>query len=166
MQPPFRFAEQFDLYSLWNAKRGTRRMPHRADFPTTDLRPWLGEMHLLEVLEDGRDFRYLVYGTDIGRYHDVEMTQRLVSEWPDEMRSAALLTYSRVTKDLCPYLVRQNEFAQGRLHSNHRLVLPLSRAGGAVGFILTHLHMIPVNEEDTGIFYHALPPGPAGERNA
>jgi hypothetical protein len=162
MQPPFRFAEQLALYALWNRKRGARRMPDRADFTTDDLRPWMGEMHLLEVLENGRDFRYLVYGTDIGRYHDVEMTRRLVSEWPQDMRDAALRTYSLVAREACPYLVRQNETAQDRLHSNHRLVLPLSRSGATVDHILTHLHMIPANEDDTGIFYHPLPPGPHG----
>ena len=73
-----------------------------------------------------------------------------------------MTTYTRVVREACPYLVRQNEFAQGRLHSNHRLVLPLSSGGTAVSHILTHLHMIPGNEEDTGIFYHALPPGPVG----
>jgi hypothetical protein len=162
MQPPFRFAEQAALYDLWNRKRGPRRMPSRADLSTSDLRQWLGEIHLLEVVDNGRDFRYLVYGTEIGRYHDTEMTRRLVSEWPEGMRNAAMMTYSRVTREACPYLVRQNEHAQGRLHSNHRLVLPLSNDGATVSQILTHLHMIPVNDEDAGIFYNALPPGPAG----
>jgi hypothetical protein len=162
MQPPFRFAEQADLYGLWTAKRGVRRMPDRADFSLTDLRHWLGDIHLLEVIDDGRDFRYLVYGTDIGRHHGFEMTRKLVSDWPDDMRQRAMRTYMQVTQDACPYLVRQNELAQGRLHSNHRLVLPLSRSGATVDHILTHLHMIPVNKEDSGIFYHALPPGPAG----
>jgi hypothetical protein len=162
MQPPFRFAEQLELYQLWNARRGARRMPDRADFSTADLRPWLGQIHLIEVLDHGKDFRYLVFGTDIARYYDVEMTRRLVSEWPPEMRDAAFTTYSRVVRDACPYHVRQNELAQGRLHSNHRLVLPLAKDGRAVDHILTHLHMIPANDEDTGIFYHALPPGPAG----
>lgn len=166
MQPPFKYAEQVALYDLWNAKRGNRRMPDRADFSPPELRPWLGEIHLLEVIEGGHDFLYLVYGTTIGRHHDVEMTRRLVSEWPEAMRNAAMRTYTTVLRDACPYLVRQNENAQGRLHSNHRLVLPLSRDGRTVDHILTHLHQIPVNKDDTGIFYHSLPPGPAGAENA
>jgi hypothetical protein len=167
MQLPFRFAEQADLYNLWDAKRGARRMPSRANFSTSDLRRWLGNIHLIEVIEGGQDFRYLVFGTDIARYYDVEMTRRLASEWPADMRHAAFVTYRRVTRDACPYLVRQNEFAQARLHSNHRLVLPLSNNGTTVDHVITHLHMIPANQEDAGIFYHALPPGPAGgPRNA
>jgi hypothetical protein len=162
MQLSFRFPEQADLYALWNDRRGARRMPARGEFSADDLRPWLGEIHLIEVIEGGKDFRYLVFGTDIARYYDVEMTRRLVSEWPADMREPAFNTYRRIVRDACPYLVRQNELAQGRLHSNHRLVLPLSSHGIAVDHILTHLHMIPANAEDAGIFYHALPPGPAG----
>jgi hypothetical protein len=162
MQAPFRFAEQAGLFELWTRKRGARRMPGRGDLSTVDLRPWLGEMHLIAVLDEGNDFRYLVFGTDIARYYDVEMTRRLVSEWPDPMRDAAMRTYSLIVREACPYLVRQNEQAQGRLHSSHRLVLPLSTDGRTVDHLLTHLHMIPANAEDAGIFYHALPPGPAG----
>jgi hypothetical protein len=163
MHPPFRFIEQQEFYGLWNAKRGARRMPGRADLSPNEMRPWLGQMHLIEVINQGEDFRYLVFGTDIARYYDVEMTRRLISEWPADMRDAAMMTYLRVIGDACPYLVRQNEMAQGRLHSNHRLVLPLSNDGRSVHHIITHLHTIPVNEEDTGLFYDALPPGPAGQ---
>jgi hypothetical protein len=82
MQQPFRFAEQFDLFKLWSSKRGARAMPDRAALTTAELRPWLGSIHLLEVIERGRDFRYLVYGTDIARHYDVEMTRKLVTDWP------------------------------------------------------------------------------------
>jgi hypothetical protein len=118
------------------------------------------------VVEGGKDFRYLVYGTDIARYYDVEMTRRLVSEWDEGMRERAFQTYRRIVRDACPYLVRQNEMAQERLHSFHRLVLPLSSRGEGVEHIMTHLHMILANEEDSGIFYHPLPPGPIGAKNA
>ena len=148
MQPPFRFAEQVDLFKMWTRKRGDRRMPSRTDLSPNDLRPWLGDIHLIEPIDGGRDFRYLVYGTEIARYYDVEMTRRRVSDWPEMMRDAAMRTYSRVVQNACPYLVRQNEQAQGRTHSNHRLVLPLSNDGKTVDQLITHLHMIPANEDD------------------
>ena len=166
MQPPFRFAEQVELYNLWNAKRGGRHMPDRAEFTPADLRPWLGDIHLLQVIDGGRDFLYLVYGTSVGRFHDVEMTRRHVSDWPEDMRVSAMRTYTQVTREACPYLVRQHETAQGRLRSNHRLVLPFSRDGTRVDYIMTHLHQIPANPEDAGLFYHPLPPGALGGENA
>jgi hypothetical protein len=156
MQTPFRFPEQFELFQLWLRKRGARAMPSKADLPAPDLRPWLGDVHLIEVIEQGRDYRYLIFGTDIARYYDVEMTRRLASEWPDAMREAAFATYGRVTRDACPYLVRQNEVAVDRVFSNHRLVLPLSNGGQAVDHILTHLRMVPGNRDETGIHYDPI----------
>jgi hypothetical protein len=158
MQAPFRFPEQFDLFQLWLHKRGDRAMPSKPDLAAPDLRPWLGDIHLIEVIDQGRDFRYLIFGTDIARYYDVEMTRRFVSEWPDAMREAAFATYMRVTRDACAYLVRQNEIAVNRLFSNHRLVLPLSNDGVTVDHILTHLRMVPGNKDETGIHYHPLTP--------
>jgi hypothetical protein len=156
MQPPFRFPEQFTLFQLWSEKRGSRAMPDRAALTAEELRPWLGSIHLLEVIDHGRDFRYLIYGTDVARYYDMEMTRKFVSDWPEPMRATAFLTYQRITRDACPYLVRQNETSPNRVFSNHRLVLPLSKDGKEVDHILTHLRMIPANEDEAGIYYHAL----------
>jgi hypothetical protein len=160
MQAPFRFPEQSELFQLWLSKRGTRAMPEKRDFTAPDLRPWLGDIHLIEVIDQGKDFRYLIFGTDIARYYDVEMTRRFVSEWPEAMRELAFATYRRVVRDNCAYLVRQNEVAHDRVFSNHRLVLPLSKDGAAVDHILTHLCMVPGNREESGIHYHPLTPAP------
>lgn len=160
MQAPFRFPEQFELFQLWLRTRGKRSMPDKSELTAPELRPWLGDIHLIEVIEQGKDFRYLIFGTDIARHYNIEMTRKLVSDWPEAMREAALKTYRRVVHDACAYLVRQNEVALERLFSNHRLVLPLSRNGVTVDHILTHLRMVPGNREESGIHYHPLSPAP------
>jgi hypothetical protein len=160
MQAPFRFPEQLELFKFWLHKRGKRTMPDKTDVTAPELRPWLGDIHLIEVIDQGEDFRYLIFGTDIARHYDVEMTRKLVSEWPEAMRDAAFATYRRVVQEKCAYLVRQNEVALERLFSNHRLVLPLSRDGAKVDHILTHLRMVPGNREESGIHYHPLTPVP------
>ncbi len=158
---PFRFPEQHELFNLWSRKRGERRMPERADLDATELRPWLGNLHLLEVVDGGCDFKYLVYGTQIARYYNVEMTGKLVSTWPAIMRNAAFETYTRVIRDRCPYLVSQNEWAPDRLFANHRIVLPLSRDGHAVDHILAYVRMLATPEGKQGVQYHPLPPEPS-----
>ena len=160
MQPPFRFPEQFELYQFWLGKCRKRTMPDKTDMTAPELRSWLGDIHLIEVIEQGKDYRYLVFGTDIAHHHGVEMTRRFVSEWPEELRVAAFATYGLVVREKRPYLVRQNEFALERLFSNHRLVLPLSKDGTAVDHILTHLRMVPANREESGMHYHPLSPLP------
>lgn len=131
-------------------------MPPRRAVDVAELRSWLGHIHLLEVVEGGRDFRYRVFATEIGLQFDVEMTGRLVSAWREPMRSAAFETYGRVVRDRCSYLVRQNEPARDRLLCNYRLVLPFSEDGDAVDHILTHVRVIAGVEPDMGVHYHPL----------
>lgn len=154
--PPFRFPEQLELYRLWSRKRGNRRMPERTDLTAAELRSWLGYLNLIEVIDDGHDFKYLIHGTELGRYYNTEMTGRLVSSWPPAMRDAALETYRRVVQDRCPYLVAQDESAQDRVFAHHRIVLPFSRDGEKVDFILTYVHLSSTPEGRSGARYHPL----------
>jgi hypothetical protein len=50
-----------DLYALWVAKKDSREFPARADFVVEDFMPWIGRLHLIEVLPGG-DFRFIIYG--------------------------------------------------------------------------------------------------------
>jgi hypothetical protein len=161
IDPPFRFPEQYELFQLWMRKRGSRRMPVRAELDAAELRPWLGHLHLIEVVDQGRDFKYLVYGTEIARYYDIEMTGRLASSWPETMRNAAFQTYTRIVRDRCPYVVAQNEWALERLFSNHRIVLPFSRDGREVDHILTYVRMLATPDGKPGVQYHPIPVDPA-----
>ncbi len=50
-----------DLHALWVAKRGARAFPPRNAFILEDFMPWIGRLHLIEVLPGG-DFRFAIYG--------------------------------------------------------------------------------------------------------
>lgn len=50
-----------DLYALWVARKGARDFPMRGDFVVEDFMPWIGRLHLVEVLPGG-DFRFIIYG--------------------------------------------------------------------------------------------------------
>jgi len=49
------------LVALWHAKAAGRSWPTRRDLLFEDLIPWLGRLHVVEVLDD--DFRFAVFGT-------------------------------------------------------------------------------------------------------
>ena len=85
------------LYRLWLGKRDRgRAMPAWSAIDPIELRQWLGDLHLLEVIDGGRDFRYRVHGTRIGRQHGNEMPGTLVSEWPQEIPARAYNPYRRI----------------------------------------------------------------------
>jgi hypothetical protein len=64
----------------WNAIRGERAMPSRADIVLRDLKAQLGWISLIDVLPDTDDFRYRLIGTRIIRYFRGDTTGKTVTE--------------------------------------------------------------------------------------
>lgn len=135
----FRFPAQRDLYSLWCDKRGLRKMPPWSVFDPVELRRWLGNLNLLDVIEGGRDFRYRVHGTTIAAKIGTDMTGKLTSQWHEPFRSEAFKTYRHVIAARTPHLVRDCETMGDYHHLHYRLVLPLSDNDADVDRILTLL---------------------------
>jgi hypothetical protein len=50
------------LHDLWQIYRDDAPAPRRADLDVFDSPLWLGHLSLLEAIENGVDFRYLIYG--------------------------------------------------------------------------------------------------------
>ncbi|MBI1244987.1 MAG: hypothetical protein GC202_08275 [Alphaproteobacteria bacterium] len=48
------------LVALWREKAGARAWPNRRDILFEELVPWLGRLHLVDVMEG--DFRFAVHG--------------------------------------------------------------------------------------------------------
>lgn len=135
----FRFPAQRDLYALWCERRGSAKMPPWSKFDPIELRRWLGNLNLLDVVDGGRDFRYRVHGTTIAAKVGADMTGKCVSEWHEPFRSEAFSTYRQVVTAASPYLVRDCESLGDYYFLHFRLVLPLSDNGQTVDRILTLL---------------------------
>ncbi len=120
-----------EFLDLWEQKRAGRLMPARQDFAFEELRPWLGELHLLEVLPD--DFRFKVFATGTAERVKREFTGRLMSEAePRELVREAMAAYRRTVEAGTPsFADRSNIEIEGRIFSWHRLILPLAADGQA-----------------------------------
>ncbi len=68
------------LLQYWNKLRNDRSLPPAGDVDAVEMRPSLGSIALLEVLDGGQDFRYRVYGTDIAERTRVDLTRKRVME--------------------------------------------------------------------------------------
>jgi hypothetical protein len=53
------------VQSYWDSKRRGRSMPSRADIRPDELRDWLSQLMLVDVIDGGRDFRYRLLGTKL-----------------------------------------------------------------------------------------------------
>lgn len=68
------------LVEYWHRLRGNDPLPPADAVSPFDLRPALGHIALIEVLDDGWDGRFRLYGSKIAEVYGRDMTGRRVSE--------------------------------------------------------------------------------------
>ncbi|WP_119420640.1 PAS domain-containing protein [Desertibaculum subflavum] len=136
-----------DLWRFWNMLRGERTTPRCDEVHAAILKPWLGNVLLLDVVDGGRDFRYRVYGTVVAAHFGFDLTGRLVSQCVDLIGPKPLQEYRRVTEARSPEAVaRISPAARDHLQMD-KLALPLAAIdGGPVTRILAGLYASEAEE--------------------
>jgi hypothetical protein len=153
--------KQKPLLDLWQARRAERRLPARRMLDVVDLRPWLSDLHLLEVVAGGKDFRYRVYATNVSEFLGREMTGKMMSETP-EVTLAAIgrSCYREVCEAAIPYLMRRPTMIYGSRVSHpairEYLTLPLGDDGITVDRLLVLIGP-PSRERKTADFVEFIP---------
>ena len=122
------------LIRYWDEKRRGAGLPPASAIDPVEMRPALGYIMLLDVLDGGADFRYRLYGTRIVERTGVDWTGRLVSEMIAESftglfyaavyRAALARREAVATVSASPRYVAATEWS--------RVVLPLCGAEGQV----------------------------------
>jgi len=125
------------LLRYWESKRQGRLMPARADIDVAELRPWLGEIHLIAVQRDPLNFIYRVYGTNVAPPRDRDMTGRSVDEFPAALRDLIKPAYIEILDTRQPLYRTHTYQTQDRFIRRERLILPLSDNGADVNMIMT-----------------------------
>jgi hypothetical protein len=114
------------LLDLWNVKRGQRAMPARADFDVFELRDWLGNLMLVDVLEGAREFRYRLYGTILASYYGRDLTGRSTAALAPETRDIVCREYGEVCVSRSPMMVERKRSVRHSARIVAKLILPLS----------------------------------------
>lgn len=127
--PPLRF-----LAEHWSGLAGGKSMPHATQVDALELRPALGYIMLLDVVDGGRDFRYRLYGSTIARISDFDMTGRLLSEHAASAYVAefAIAVHRAALKRREPVYTSRQPAAAQFASRWQRLALPLSDDSGTV----------------------------------
>src|SRR5262245_52590571 len=68
------------LLDLWAGKRAGRTLPSRADFSDEDLRPWFGNLLMVDVVEGPHQFRFRLMGTSLVDAACRELTGKFFDE--------------------------------------------------------------------------------------
>ncbi len=130
--------EEIALIKFWADLTGARDMPQRADFVVEDIWRWLPWLHLVQPMNNGTDFKYLIFSNRYSSQQTHERTGRVVSEWPDEQKTKALSSYKAVLKHRRPLYLAIPERYDKDTQVYSRVFLPFG-TGNTVEHILVML---------------------------
>jgi hypothetical protein len=119
--------QEVSFLAFWDRMRGHRSMPNRSELLPENLQPWIGWLHLLEVIDDGEDFVYRVFGTRPSDATGSDYHLKRVSEWDSEHRERALGVYRAAHQTAKPGFQAQNEdYGVGRQQTFSRIIVPFT----------------------------------------
>lgn len=129
------------LRNYWLAQRGSDAMPRRADISPSDMRGYLGNILLADVVDGGMDFRYRLVGGELQRYFRGNPTGKLMSEallpFGRETATRTIHTYASAMARRAPLRVRGSGAFFGQdAKLFDALLTPLSDDGATVNMIL------------------------------
>ena len=136
---PAMSAQLCALYAYWQGRLNGRAMPARADIDPFQIKPLLPIVMLVEVLDQGRRFRYRLAGTAItdmtgrelsGRYVDEALPGNGYGEYVIGLYRK-LICVKRPIYSECDYIS-----PSGLERTTKRLMLPLSSDGATVNMVL------------------------------
>jgi len=131
LQPVFRY---------WDAKRGARRMPRRADIDPVDIVQLLPAVMIVDVVADDRRYVYRLVGTREVEARGRDPTGRPVAEaFIGSSRERVLANYDQVQLTGRPHIDTGTVVTvQDRLDDSHVIFLPLSEDDQTVSQILVY----------------------------
>lgn len=124
--------------ALWEGKAGPNRLPRRADFDIPELRPYLGRVAILDVIDGGADFRFRLYGSDIAEEYQADMTRKSVADFRPHFRAAIVPGYRRCLETRAPYYDVIDIDDEMMRYKWERMVVPLAADGQTVDMLMVY----------------------------
>lgn len=127
------------LYDYWNAKRGDRQFPSRADLDPAEIPGLLPHLSLIEIRPSQPRFVYRLVGTEVARLLQQDLTGRPVGDGVriDE-REAVMARYDFVADQAgCVFHAATLQEQRNDFSRVQRLMLPLGPPSGPPAMILS-----------------------------
>jgi hypothetical protein len=130
------------LVELWAHRRRGNAFPSRADFSDEDLRPWFGNLLMVDVVDGPHRFRFRLMGTSLVEAACRELTGKFFDEADIRGYEPDVLDdYAEVVRNRAPVCkTRQYDPVPGTFMDQwrlyERLLLPLATDGQTIDRIL------------------------------
>jgi len=137
------------MYTYWQSKCRTDRLPARKDIDPIDF-PWaLGWVCLLDVERYPMNFRYRLDGTTIAERYGADLTGQTIDAVKPDFHAALLRKhFSEVAETGRPSVYRISLRYGGQVQTYTRLALPFARDGTSVDMIMTVSERLTPDYED------------------
>jgi len=124
----------------WDAlpRRDGQNLPNHEDFDVFDFRLSMGYMFYLDVLEEGADFRYRVFGSRLAEFAGLDWSGRTLSSYPASTysRDFMLTGFKAILLRREPLQTQHSSPRNHMIATWHRIVVPLIDDGGVISRIL------------------------------
>ena len=129
------------LYDYWQAQRGSRKMPARADLDAVAMSYVLGDVMLIDVTGDAPPrFRIRLHGSNLSQRAGYDLTGRVLDELPSsEFRAVVRDRLTEVAATGRPRRCRRDGLLDGRSYRYEAIMLPLSPDDDTVNMELVAL---------------------------
>ena len=134
------------LLTHWQGMATNGALPLADDLDPIDLRPALGNIMLVDVLDDGRDFRYRLYGSAIAFISSGDKTGKSVIDFEGIPAQFFYVVYRAALIRRCPVYTHHYPANMSNFRRWHRLLLPLSDKSGNVVRYLIGCYADPKSE--------------------
>ena len=125
------------LYDYWDAARHGRVFPSRRDIDPLDFPYLLGNVMLVDVLDDPRRFRVRLHGTNLVARSRYDLTGKLVDELPfADYRDLTLKRCRELTARPRPLWVERDRVLDQRTFRYQALWLPFSDDDTSVSMLM------------------------------
>lgn len=138
------------LFRYWGSKLLGRPMPARSDLDPLEMRPWLGNLVLVDFpVPDLTEYRIRLEGVNVVQFYGASRTGRGIEVMTSEMeRQVVLPQYFSVVETRIPaYFEAEFISSEGVLTYQHKLILPLSDDGARVNMTLAGIYFDRVPAE-------------------
>jgi len=137
-----RFSHVLDCWRRW---RGPHLLPARGNISPEDMKILLPHVFMVEPVEDGRRFRYIMAGNAIRMYLGFELSGRFIDElFSGATRLKMETTYRSVLGGSGHYLRQHWLRRQVPVIEFRRLVLPLAEDGRRIDGIFGYAMHTPL----------------------
>jgi hypothetical protein len=128
------------LWEYWSAKCDGAALPGRAAISPLEMRPWLGNLLLMDVVEGGRDFRYRLHGTQLVQLFGADLTGRMVSSLAVRDVDRLLAEGRLVVASRDWHYTEETVVAEKQHIAIAKLILPLAANGRDVDMLIVGIY--------------------------